>query len=204
MKRTHGTSKLFVAGLACPLARSGRLAGRSGHDERHARESDHFRRPDAAVHSEWRRHIGADRCFSRRRIHVCAPSQRDGAVHGTEPVRTAWRRELGGFLGARPGQRHHHGDACHRGRRVRVRAACERHREVLGAGRIRAARRRELRNLRAHSRVGEQPHRRRRPRGRVWTRVCAPRRRHDAVLGREPRRAARERDHRQSRALPSR
>ena len=77
-----------------------------------------------------------------------------------------------GFLGARPGQRHHHGDAGHRRRRVRVRAACERHGEVLGIGRVRAARRRDLRNLRAHSRRGERPHRRRRPRGRVWTRAA--------------------------------
>ena len=61
----------------------------------------------------------------------------------------------------------------------------------------------ELRHLRAHSRLGERPHRRGRARGRVWTHVCAALERHDAVLGREPRRAAWERDHRQSRNRPA-
>ena len=42
---------------------------------------------------------------------------------------------------------------------------------------------------------GERPHRRGRPRGRLWPHVRAALERHDAVLGREPRRAARERDH---------
>ena len=75
----------------------------------------------------------------------------------------------------------------------------ERHGEVLGTRRVRTAWRRHLRHLRVGARRGERPQRRRRPRGRIWTRLRAALERDDAVLGREHRRAARQRHDRQPR-----
>ena len=53
MKRHSSNIEAFLPSPLCVLAQSDRPAGRSGHHERHACESDHFRRPDAAVHGEW-------------------------------------------------------------------------------------------------------------------------------------------------------
>ncbi len=141
---------------------------------------------------------------SRRRIHLRAPFQRDwrSARDATSSDSSAMGpgripRVLVTVSGLADR------DSGHCRRRVRVRAAGERHGEVLGIGRVRAAGRRQLRNLRAHSRRGQRPHRRRRPRGRLRTRLRAALERHAAVLGREPRRAARERDDGQSRYRPA-
>ena len=107
--------------------------------------------------------------------------------------------QLDRYLGARPGERHDHGDARRRRSRVRVRAAVERHGEVLGTRRVRTARRRHLWHRRARARRGERPQRRGRTRGWLWTRLCAALERDDALLGRERRRAARQRHHGQPR-----